>query len=132
MPFSCSECGAQFGFIDPGKSIDAGVNQEAFESRHAGGRQRLHAIGVPAHHTAPRGPIHPRLAARRSTLSFERGHINGLRHAIQGHVDQRGHAACRRRARGGFKAFPLGAAGLIDVHMRVDESRQQDGIAKIV
>jgi hypothetical protein len=34
--------------------------------------------------------------------------------------------------RGGLEAFPIGAAGIVDVHVRIDEAGKNGGVAKIV
>jgi hypothetical protein len=47
------------------------------------------------------------------------------RDAVERHVQQRGDAARRRGPGGGGEALPLGAAGLVDVHVGVDEAGQQ-------
>ena len=123
---------AQVSFVDPRKTIDAGVDQEAFESRHAGRGQGSQRVDVAAHYAAPGGPVHPGLAARGLALAFQGRHIDDLRRAVERHVDKRGHSAggggacCRR------KAFPVRAARLVDMHMRVHQSGQQYIIAEVV
>ena len=52
-------------------------------------------------------------------------HVDGGRDAVQRHVDDGGDAAGRRRPGGGREALPLGAAGLIDVHVGVHEARHE-------
>ena len=50
---------------------------------------------------------------------------HSMRDAVERHVDEGGDTAgCGGAGRGG-EAFPLGAAGVVHVHMRVDHARQQ-------
>ena len=50
----------------------------------------------------------------------------GHRITVQRHIDERGDAPRRGGRRRGGEAFPVGAR-LVDVHMCVDEARQQHG-----
>jgi hypothetical protein len=54
------------------------------------------------------------------------GGRNGAR--IQGHVHQGGDAARSSGLGGGVEAFPFGSAGLVDVHVAVDEAWKYAGI----
>jgi hypothetical protein len=108
------------------------VHQEAFESRHTSRRQIGERVHVAANYAAPCRPIHPRLSARRLALAFESRQIDDFRRAVKGHIDQRRHAARGRGARRGREAFPLRAAGLVDVHMGVDQAGKQNIVAEVV
>ena len=94
--------------------------------------ERLYRFCIPAHDSAPRGPIHPRFPLSRSALGFESFDVDSLRHTIQRHVDQRRNAPGRRGTSGSPESFPLRASGLVDMNMRIDQAGQQHGIAKIV
>ena len=65
-------------------------------------------------------------------LGFERGDGGGLGQAVERHVDERGEAAGCGGAGGGGEAFPLGAAGLVDVDVGVDEAGQEGVVAEVV
>ena len=65
-------------------------------------------------------------------FGFERGDVGCGRQAIQWHVDEQSVAAGGSSARGGLEAFPLGAAGIVDVHVGIDEAGENRGVAKIV
>ncbi len=65
---------AQLPLIDHNEAINTGMNEEAFESRHARGCQPLDVRLVVAYHSAPRHPIHMALTARGSAFRFERSH----------------------------------------------------------
>ena len=123
---------AQVSLIDPCETVDTGVDEEAFESRHAGGGQGSERVDVAAHYAAPRGPIYPGLAARGLALAFEGRNIDDLRGAVERHVDQGGHSTGGRGAGCGGEALPFGAAGLVDMHMRVHQSGEQHIVAEVV
>ena len=71
------------------------------------------------------------LPSGRGALGFEGLGVNGLRDAVERHV----HEGCDAAGGSGLgrclKALPLGAAGLVDVDVRVDKAGQQKGIAKV-
>ena len=92
---------------------------------------------TPASRSAPRPPRDAGTAppqkptstwhfpAAASRLVVERGHVDGGRDGVQRHVDERGDAAGRGRPGRRAEALPLGAARLVDVHVGVDQPRQQ-------
>jgi hypothetical protein len=65
-------------------------------------------------------------------LSFEGGYVGGLGEAVEGHVDEGGEAAGGGGAGGGGEAFPIGAAGLVDVGMDVDETGEEGEVAEVL
>ena len=67
----------------------------------------------------------PAAAAR---LTASEAGSTGRRQAVQRHVEDRRDPAGRCRRGGGGEALPLGPAGLVDVHVRVDQARQQHGV----
>ena len=101
--------------------------EEALEAAHARARERLerhrHCPGT----TPPQKPTSTwqRPAAARRFASSAATRRRG-RNAVERHVDERGHAARRGRARRRLEAFPVGAAGLVDVDVRIDKARQHD------
>ena len=62
-------------------------------------------------------------AAAAARLIAERLGGRRRRQRVQRHVDDRRHPTRRRRERRRAEALPLGAARLVDVHVRVDEAR---------
>ena len=125
-------CRAQFRLGDPGEAIDARMNKEAFESRHAGRSQISDVLLVVANDAAPRHPIHVALAFCRFALGLERRNRGGRWQTIEWHVHQQREASGRGRARRRLKTFPFRSPGLIDVDVRVHKSRKHCCIAKIL
>jgi hypothetical protein len=77
---------------------------------------------LPSTQPPQKATIDEALAASGVALEFESGGVGGLGQAVERHVDQRGEAPGGGGERGGAKALPLGAAGLVDVGMRVDQA----------
>ncbi len=123
--------GAELGFVDHGEAFDAGVDEEAFEARNSGGGQCSDVLLVVGDDSAPGGPIDMAFALRGGALLFECGDSRGLGQAIERHVDERGVAAGRRGAGRGLEAFPLGAAGFVDVNVGIDEAGENAVSAEV-
>ena len=87
--------------------------------------------GVARHDAAPERDVDVTLAARRRPLRLERRRGRRRGHAVERHVDDRRDAAGRGRARRGIEPFPVGAARLVDVDVRVDDARRDDEIAGV-
>ena len=117
--------------VDHGEAIAAGVDQEAFEAGNPGAGQWQQVGLVVRDRAAPGRPVDQALAGCGLAFGLQRGDRRGLRQAVQRHVDQRGVAARGCRPRGGSKALPLGAAGLVDVDMAVDQAGQQRVLAEV-
>ena len=119
-------CRAKVALGDVREFIDSRGAQKALEAAHAGARERLELRGVAGHDAAPECHVDVTLpaAARRFSSSAATVVVGG--HAVERHVDQRRDAAGRRGARRGCESFPVGAARLVDVHVRVDDARQHD------
>jgi hypothetical protein len=101
------------------------VQQEALEPEHSGVVQAPQLGQVARHRAAPEPHVDPGLAFGGLAFDAERGHVDGGRDAVERHVQDRGDSAGGRRAGGGGESLPLGAARLVDVHMGVDQPRQQ-------
>ena len=86
---------------------------------------------VARHDAAPEADVDVTLAARRGPLRLQRRNSRRRRNAVERHVDNRRDAAGRRRARGRVEAFPVGAAGLVDVHVRVDDAGRDHEVAAV-
>src|SRR6267154_1643040 len=122
---------AELPLVDHCESIYAGMNEEAFESRYARGRQTFDVLLVVADHSAPRHPVRVALAAGGIAFCFERGHGRRRRQTVEWHVHQqrvttsRG-GACRRP-----ESFPLRPPGFVDVDVRINEPRQNRSLTKV-
>ena len=67
----------------------------------------------------------------RAIFASSAARVRRHRRGVERHVDDGGDAARRGRARRGVEAFPLGAARLVDVDVRVDQPRRDDQIADV-
>ncbi len=86
---------------------------------------------VVGHHAAPEAIIDHTLPARRRLFQAEIRNGSGLGQIIKRHVDQRSVPARGRCARRCPEAFPLGAARLIDVYVRIDQTGKNVLVANI-
>ena len=104
--------------------------QEALEAHHARVVQLPQLAGVAGHRATPERDVDGQLPARDASLGPQRRRVHGRRDRVQRHVDDGGDAAGGGRAGGGGEALPLGAAGLVDVHVTVDETGQQHAVVR--
>ena len=104
-----------------GETVDPGMDQKAFESKHTGRREGFDICLIVMDHATPRRPIYPALAMRCGTLRFECSDRRRRREAVQRHVHQQRVASCRRGAGCGLETFPLGSSGLVDVNVRIHQ-----------
>ena len=74
---------------------------------------------------APEADVDRDLALRGRAFHVQRLDRGRRRDRVERHVDDRGDPAGGRRAGGAGEALPLGAAGLVDVHVAVDQPGQQ-------
>lgn len=106
-----------------------GVGQEALEPAHPVGGELGHAERVDGpvdrHRAAPEGDVdrHPTLGRR--PFHRERRGVDRGRNAVERHVDERGDPTGRRGTGGAGEALPVGAAGLVDVDVAVDQTGQE-------
>ena len=122
---------AQLALANQRKLVDARRHEKTLEPADAGVDERVQLAGVAGHHAAPERDVDVALPARGSALRLERRHGRRRRHAVERHVDDGRDAAGRRRARRRGEPFPLGAARLVDVHVRVDEAGHDDEVADV-
>ena len=111
-----------------GELLDAGVHQEALETEDAGGVQRGQFPQVPGHGAAPEADVDEALALGTPALHVQRGDVDRRRDAVERHVQDRGDAAGGGRPRRRREALPLGASGFVDVHVGVDEAREEHDV----
>ena len=109
------------------KFVDAGGDQEAFEAEHAGAPHRLQFRSVARHDPAPESGIDIQLAFGGGEFLLVRGKRRGGGDAVERHFDEGGDASRGGGARGGLKSFPVGAAGLVDMNVGVDQAGQDGG-----
>ena len=121
----------QLRLADTRKLVHARRHEEALEAADASIDERVELIVVSRHDAAPEPDIDVTLSARCRSLRLERRDARRRRNAVERHVDERRDAARRRRARGGIKAFPLGASRFVDVDVCVDDARRNDEIADV-
>src|SRR5260370_595962 len=122
----------QLLLVDHGEAVAAGVDEEAFEAANACAGQGEDVLLVVRDGATPGGPVDEALALCGLPLGGQGGYGGGLGQAVQGHVDQGGVSSGRGGAGGGSEAFPLGAAGLVDVDVSVDEAGKQSVVAAVV
>ncbi len=113
---------AQIALGDEAELFDARLDHEALEAHDARVEQGAQLLGVAGDGAAPEAHVDPELPRGGGELLLEAGDGGGGRDAVERHVHQGGDAARRRGARGAAEALPLGAAGLVDVHVRVDDA----------
>ncbi len=124
--------------VDGGEAVAAGVDEEALEAGDAGAGEGFEVALVVVDAAAPEGVVDHALRGGVGAaggggfaLELEGGYVGGLGEAVEGHVDERGEAAGRCGAGGGGETFPVGAAGLVDVGVGVDEAGEEGEIAEV-
>ena len=120
---------AELRLVQRGELVHARGEQEALEARHARLVQGPQVGDVARHRPAPERDVHRKLAGRGGLLGAQRGHGHGRRDAVQRHVHDRGHPARGGGRGGGREPFPLGAPGLVHVHVAVHQPGQQHLVA---
>ena len=103
----------------------------SLKTAHARVNERLDVAFVSGNDAAPERDVHVTVPTSGAAFRFERLDTRRRRNAVEGHVDDRRDAAGRRRARGRIEAFPVGAARLVDVHMRVDDAGRYEKVAAV-
>ena len=102
--------------------------EKTLEAEHTGSCERLEMIHIARHHPAPERHVHMTLARGGAALRVER--LNGRRgNAVERHVHDRRDAALPRPLASRHKTFPVGAAGLVHVHVGIDETGQDHQVA---
>ncbi len=108
---------------------DPGVEEEALEAEHSRVVQTGQVTEVVRHRTTPEADVDRALPPRGRALGLEGLDGDRRRHGVQRHVHDRGDATRGRGTRRGLEALPLGPPGLVDVDVRVDQSRDQHLVA---
>ena len=105
--------------------FDTGIGQETLEPEHAGVVQRSQVGHVAGNGTAPEAHVDEAILFRCFAFHLERSDVDRRRKAVQGHVDDRGDAARGGGPGGAGEALPLGATGIVDVHVGVHQAGEQ-------
>lgn len=126
------ESGAQLLFGDHSEAVDAGLNEKTFEAWDACGREWLNVSWIIGDDAAPGHPIDVAAGVGCGAFGFESEDIDSGGEAVEGHVDEESVATGGGGARSGLEAFPVGAAGVIDVNVGIDEAGEDDGVGEIV
>ncbi len=121
----------ELGLADQPNSATPDVDEKALEAAHARLREPGELALVARHDAAPESDIDTHCPSPRALL-FQAAYRGGRGHAVERHVDERRHAAGCGRARRGREAFPVGAARLVEVDVRVDDARQDHEVADVV
>ncbi|MNI69545.1 hypothetical protein D3C73_1253000 [compost metagenome] len=98
------------------------MQEEALEAENAFVVQRAEVALVARDGTAPESDVNERLVLGDHALLLQAVHGGGGRDGVQRHIDDGGHATGSCGTRGGGEAFPLGAAGLVDVDVGVHQA----------
>src|SRR5271165_6356876 len=96
---------AQVAFFDVSEFVNAGGCQETLEPKAAGLEQRNKLASVARHDAAPKSNIPPALACGGSHFRLVGWNGSGRGNAVQRHLDERGDATCRGRARSRLKTL---------------------------
>ena len=107
------------------------MDQKTFKSADATLDKRPKLCSIARHNPAPECDIDGAFPLRRLKLFLKSGECRCRRDAVERHIDNCRHAACRGCPRRGQVALPLGATGLVDVNVGVDISRHDHGIVGI-
>lgn len=101
----------------------ARLNHKPLEAAHPGLNEGQKFLGVAWDYASVKPDIDPALAPTGDELLLEVGDGGSWRDSIQGHIDN----GRDTTAGGGTgtcpEALPLGAAGLIEMHMGIDKTR---------
>ena len=105
--------------------VHPGRRQEALEPEDALVVQAAQVVDVAGDGAAPEADVDVAAPVRGLPLDLQRVDRAGGRQAVERHVQDRRDAARRGGPGGRREPLPFGAAGLVDVHVGVDEAGQQ-------
>src|SRR5262249_37840434 len=120
----------QIALLDGRELVDAGRRQKTLEAADARRGEILELVPVARHDATPEQHFHA-ADRRRPAFRLKPLHRRRRRKAVERHVDGGRDAAGRRGGGGGGEAFPLGAAGLVHVDVRVDEAGRDEEVADV-
>ena len=113
----------ELGGIEVAELVHPAGREERLEAEDARVVQRAQGAEVLGHGTTPEAGVDGDAGDRAFGLECCDGRRRG--DAVEGHVDDRRDPACRGGSGRAREALPLGAAGLVDVHMAVHDAGQQ-------
>lgn len=123
--------GAEIGFGDVVELIDARGREEAFEAGCAVAGEGGEFGCVAGDDAGPEGDIDGAGVVRSAGFFDECRGSGGGGDAVERHIDEGGDSASRGGCGGGFEAFPIGAAGVVDVDVGIDEAGHDDGVGGV-
>ena len=112
------------GIVGRLKVVDAAAAHEGLEADHTPGGELGQPIDIARHEAAPEGEVGPCGAAGRGDLGIERRRVERGRGGVQGHVHEQRAAPRCERGGPGRKPLPVAAAGIVEVHVRIDDPGQ--------
>ena len=124
-PGELGEVAVELGDRQRRELVHPGRRQEALEPEHALVVQAAQVVDVARDGATPEPDVDVAAPVGGLPLDLQRLDRARGRDAVERHVEQRGDAARRGGPGGRREALPLGAAGLVDVHVGVDEAGQQ-------
>ena len=117
---------------DRGELINPRVDEEHLEAEHAGLDERINIGAVSRNDAAIKSAVDMQLRPGGLYFSVQRVNGRGDRIAVERHIGKHGYPACRSRPGGAGEALPIRSARLVDMHMRVDQSRHQQSLARVI
>ena len=111
--------------------LHAAGRHEGLEADDAPCRELVEAVAVAWDEAAPQRHVDARDARRRGNLGVEGGAVDGGRDRVERHVDRARRAAGRQRGGAGREALPVGAPGLVEVDVGVDDAGQDEQPARV-
>ena len=123
---------AQVCFVKQTETFAAGVDQEGFEAGDTGGGKFRQLCLIAVFGPSPGPPVDHGPALRRGSFGFEAGQGGSRGKAVERHVDESGDASGGGGAGSCLESLPLGASGLVEVDVRVDQAGKQAVVAEVV
>ena len=111
--------------VDAREVVDAARAHECLEADDATRGELVHRLDTARDEAAPQRHVDERAALQAAALLVKRSGGHRRRVGVERHVDRCRRAARGERARACLKALPVGATGLVEVHVRVDDPRHE-------
>src|SRR6266540_92843 len=127
----CRERGLEIVLAQMAELLYTARTEECLHAHDAARGELAQARLVRVHEPTPQREVDDRAARRGLVLRVESVRVERRRDRIERHVRERGDPAGGRATRRGEPTLPLGAARLVDVRVRVDDTRQDDETARI-
>ena len=87
-------------------------------------KEFVELTGIAGDESAPEGKVCDGGGGESSSFAIKFARVDGAGRGVQGHVEEERAASGCQRAAAGFRAFPISAAGFVEVQVDVDESGQ--------